>query len=68
MSHVIDAIITLKDQFSAVLDNVNTNVGKFSRQQIAVGKQIEKTGKSLEKTGATWYYVKKKYKLNMNFL
>ena len=53
MSHVIDAIITLKDSFSAVLDNVNTNTNKFAREQIALGKQIEKTGKSIQNVGST---------------
>lgn len=51
MSHVIDAIITLKDNFSATLSAVDANTRKFAKQQVAVAKQIERTGKSIEKTG-----------------
>lgn len=51
MAHVIDAIITLRDNFTATLENVNNNVGKFAKQQMAVGKQIENTGKTISKIG-----------------
>jgi len=54
MAHVIDAVIHLRDQFSATLRNVTGNLTAFQRQanvmsrnMIAVGKSVEKVGKSL---------------------
>lgn len=51
MAHVIDAIITLRDNFTATLENINNNTGKFAKQQMAIGKQIENTGKTISKIG-----------------
>lgn len=53
MAHVIDAIIRLRDDFSATLENVNKNTSKFAKQQIAVSSQIAKTSRSLGRTGKT---------------
>lgn len=53
IAHVIDAIITLKDQFSATLKNVNSHMTEFSKKANYMGRDITKTGKSLERTGAS---------------
>ncbi|TGE33322.1 phage tail tape measure protein [Desulfosporosinus sp. Sb-LF] len=57
IAHVIDAVITLRDQLSGTLKNVNGNLSQFQRQatyagrnMVAVGKDMEKVGKTLSKT------------------
>ncbi|KZL94370.1 phage tail tape measure protein [Clostridium magnum] len=52
IAHVIDAIITLRDQFSATLKNVNANITDFQKKANYMGRDISKVGRSLESTGA----------------
>ena len=56
IAHVIDAVITLRDQLSGTLRNVNANLSQFQRQatyasknMVSVGKDMEAVGKSLSK-------------------
>jgi TP901 family phage tail tape measure protein len=51
MAHVIDAIITLRDQLSGTLKNVNANLSQFQRQATFAGKNMISVGKDLEKVG-----------------
>jgi len=51
IAHVIDAVITLRDQLSATLKNVNGNLSQFQRQATYAGKNMISVGKDLEKVG-----------------
>lgn len=51
MANVIDAIISLKDQFSSTLRNVNSNLTQFQRQANYVAKDTIKVGKAVESVG-----------------
>ncbi|AFM41939.1 phage tail tape measure protein, TP901 family [Desulfosporosinus acidiphilus SJ4] len=51
MARVIDAVIRLRDQFSATLRNVNGNLSQFQRQASYAGRSMVSVGKDMEKVG-----------------
>ena len=51
MAHVFDAVIRLKDQFSAQLKNVNENLTKFQKKTKYIGQSVGQVSKALGKTG-----------------
>lgn len=53
IAHVIDAVITLRDQISGTLRNVNGNLSEFQRQATYAGRNMISVGKDMEKVGKT---------------
>ena len=51
MAHILDAVIQLKDNFSSTLQQVEKNIGGFSRTAGKMGRDVQKVGRSLENTG-----------------
>ncbi|KLU64014.1 phage-related minor tail protein [Desulfosporosinus acididurans] len=51
MARVIDAVIRLRDQFSATLRNVNGNLSQFQRQTSYAGRSMVSVGKDMERVG-----------------
>ena len=48
MARIIDAILSLKDQFTPALNRVGTQIEQHSKMHQRLGKDIDKTGKSLQ--------------------
>lgn len=53
IAHVIDAVITLRDQLSGTLRNVNANLSQFQRQATYAGRNLVSVGKDMESVGKT---------------
>lgn len=53
MAKVIDAILTLRDNFSATLNNATKSLENTAKQMQRTGKSIQSTGKSISKVGDT---------------
>ncbi|WP_407310918.1 phage tail tape measure protein [Desulfosporosinus sp. SB140] len=53
IARVIDAVIQLRDQFSATLKNVNGNLSQFQRQATYAGANMIKVGKDMGAVGKT---------------
>jgi len=53
MAHIIDAVIQLKDDFSATLQTVENNMGNFQRTTRNMAKDINRTGRELTKLGSS---------------
>ncbi|HHV75535.1 MAG TPA: phage tail tape measure protein [Thermoanaerobacterium sp.] len=51
MAKVIDAILTLRDNFSATLNNATKSLENTAKQMQRTGKSIQSTGKSISKVG-----------------
>ncbi|WP_052219551.1 phage tail tape measure protein [Clostridium tetani] len=51
MAHVIDAVLTLRDQFSGQLRNVSQGLTDFQRRTKYVANDMRKVGKSTENIG-----------------
>ncbi|BDR84872.1 phage tail tape measure protein [Clostridium tetani] len=51
MAHVIDAVLTLRDQFSGQLRNINQGLTNFQRRTKYVANDMRKVGKSTENIG-----------------
>lgn len=51
MAHVIDAVLTLRDQFSGQLRNISQGLTNFQRRTKYVANDMRKVGKSTENIG-----------------
>lgn len=51
IAHVIDAVLQLRDQFSAQLQNVSQNLNQFQRQVRHVSRDMRSVGKATENIG-----------------
>ncbi|HQD81186.1 MAG TPA: phage tail tape measure protein, partial [Bacillota bacterium] len=52
MAHVIDAVIQLRDEFSATIENASNKLAESHKQMLRTGRQIERTGRDLMRTGS----------------
>lgn len=53
MATMLDAVINLKDNFSNTLQQVEKNVGAFSRTTKTMGRDIQRVGRSVGSVGST---------------
>lgn len=51
MAHVIDAVISLKDQFSGTLKNVSQGLSDFQKKSKYIANDMKKVGKATESIG-----------------
>lgn len=53
LAKVIDAVLTLRDNFSATLDKATKGLENTAKQMQRTGKSIQKTGKDISNIGST---------------
>lgn len=53
MAKVIDAIIQLRDNFTAKMEQVNNSITKFQKQAQRLGREIVKQGETIQNFGET---------------
>ncbi|MFU0783769.1 MAG: hypothetical protein ACFWT2_11905 [Thermoanaerobacterium thermosaccharolyticum] len=51
MAKVIDAIISLRDNFTAKMEQVNNSVVKFQKQAQRLGREITRQGEAIQNFG-----------------